>query len=81
MFARLDVLEDYPEFYDRQLNEIVMENDEKVSCWVYMLKNFPEKLLTFPMLDEYRDSAEKPYQERSKRISNILAKNDLNYES
>jgi gamma-glutamylaminecyclotransferase len=81
MFARLDVLEDYPEFYDRQINEIILEeNNEKVSCWVYMIKNFPEKLLSFPMLNEYKNSEEKPYQERSKRIANILAKNDLDYE-
>lgn len=80
MFSQLDVLEDYPEFYDRQINEILLDNDEKVSCWVYMIKNFPEKLLTFPMLDEYKNTAEKPYQERSKRLENISAKNDLEFQ-
>lgn len=83
MFAQLDVLEDYPDFYDRELNEIVMEsgsNVEKLSCWVYLQRNFPEKMLCFPFLSEYCNSEAKPYQERSKRIANILARDDLDFE-
>lgn len=80
MFARLDVLEDYPTFYDRRIEEIdVGEAKEKVPCWVYILKTYPDKLLSLPFLTEYKDTPEKPYQERSQRVSNILAKDDLEF--
>lgn len=80
MLTRLDVLEDYPTFYDREIQEIdVGAGKDKVLCWVYILKNFPENLLNLPLLSEYKDTPEKPYQERSRRVSNILAKNDLMY--
>ncbi|CRK99930.1 CLUMA_CG013230, isoform A [Clunio marinus] len=80
MFARLDVLEDYPEFYDREIQDIDIEDGkEKLKCWVYLLKNFPEKLLNLPHIAEYKNSAEKRYQERCQRVSNILAKDDLEY--
>lgn len=81
MFARLDVLEDYPSFYDREIQEINVGDDkDRLSCWVYVLKNFPEKLLSLPFISDYKDSPEKPYQERCQRVSNILAKDDLEYE-
>lgn len=81
--AHLDVLEDYPSFYDREVNEIVMEsgcNEEKMHCWIYVMKNFPEKMLCFPFLAEYRNSSTKPYQERSRRFEHIIARDDLEYE-
>ena len=80
MLARLDVLEDYPEFYDREVKEIDMESGEvKENCWVYILKNYPAKLLKLPFLTDYRDTPEKAYQSRCQRVSNILAKDDLEY--
>jgi gamma-glutamylaminecyclotransferase len=79
MMARLDVLEDYPEFYDRELQEIERPTGEKDNCWVYIIKSFPEKLLRLPFLIDYRNTTEKPYQERCQRVSNILAKDDLDY--
>lgn len=78
MLGRLDVLEDYPKFYDREEQEITVAS-EIHQCWVYLLKNFPEKLLSLPLLEDYRDTPEKRYQARSQRVSNILAKDDLEY--
>lgn len=79
MLARLDILEDYPKFYDREEQEITVGSG-KEKCWVYILKNFPEKLLNNqPFLTEYKDTPEKRYQTRSQRISSILAKDDLEY--
>lgn len=83
MMAHLDVLEDYPAFYDREVNEIVMEpgsNVEKMNCWIYMMRNFPEKMLCFPTLTEYRNSEDKPYRERCQRLPEIIAKDDLEFE-
>lgn len=78
MLARLDLLEDYPAFYDRAVREIDV-GTEKEQCWLYYLNNFPEKLLSLPHLSEYKDTADKRYQERCQRVSNILAKDDLEY--
>lgn len=79
MLARLDILEDYPQFYDREMQDITVGADIH-QCWVYLLKNFPEKLLSLPFLTDYRDNEEKRYQARSQRVSNILARDDLEYE-
>lgn len=78
MLTRLDILEDYPQFYDREVQDITV-GTETHQCWVYLLKNFPEKLLSLPLLTDYRDTAEKRYQARSQRVTNILAKDDLEY--
>ena len=43
-----------------------------------MLKNYPEKLLKLPMLTSYESSQDKPYLERSKRVS-IAARDDLEF--
>lgn len=45
-----------------------------IPCWIYLLKQFPEQLLNKPHLEEYKNSNENPYIERSKRESNIQAK-------
>ncbi|CRK99928.1 CLUMA_CG013228, isoform A [Clunio marinus] len=78
MFARLDVLEDYPEFYDREILDIdIGDGKEKLKCWVYFLKNFPEKLLNLPHITEYKCENEFPYQSESQNVSNILSKENL----
>lgn len=79
MLARLDELEDYPDFYDRAVREINVAEGQSEQCWLYYLNRFPEKLLSLPHLAEYKDTPEKSYQERCKRVKNILAKDDLDY--
>lgn len=76
MLTRLDELEDYPQFYDRELQDINV-GSEKEKCWVYIIKSFPERMLNFPLLSEYKNTTEKAYQDRCQRVSNILAKDDL----
>uniref|UniRef100_A0A182JQ59 Gamma-glutamylcyclotransferase family protein n=1 Tax=Anopheles christyi TaxID=43041 RepID=A0A182JQ59_9DIPT len=64
MLGRLDVLEDYPRLYDRRPEEIRCEVSNTVECcWVYLMRSFPKRLLELPLLEEYRDSTEKPYVE------------------
>lgn len=78
MLARLDMLEDYPSFYDRELQEIyVGDNDEKVTCLVYLLKTCFDKLLSFPFISEYKNTAENPYQAICQSVSEILVKDEL----
>uniref|UniRef100_A0A182WY00 Gamma-glutamylcyclotransferase family protein n=1 Tax=Anopheles quadriannulatus TaxID=34691 RepID=A0A182WY00_ANOQN len=64
MLGRLDVLEDYPQLYDRRPEEIRNETSSAVECClVYLIRSFPKRLLELPLLEEYRDTPEKPYAE------------------
>lgn len=77
MLGVLDKLEDYPNWYDRQEHD--METPEsKISCWVYLLKDFPARLLQLEHITCYKNNPEKPYLERSERLS-IIARDDLEY--
>ncbi|GAB0094592.1 Troponin C-akin-1 protein [Sergentomyia squamirostris] len=82
MMGKLDELEGYPEFYDREIQEMKMldqEEEKTLPCWVYLLRSFPDHLLQYEMLSEYRDTPEHRYCERSKRDPTISAKADLVY--
>lgn len=51
----------------------------RVQCWVYMLQNFPDSMLTKPLLESYLNTEEQPYTERSLRDIKIRAKDDLDF--
>jgi gamma-glutamylcyclotransferase (GGCT)/AIG2-like uncharacterized protein YtfP len=36
-FARLDILEDYPKLYGREIVPITLDNDSALSAWIYFL--------------------------------------------
>ncbi|XP_050067589.1 putative gamma-glutamylcyclotransferase CG2811 [Anopheles maculipalpis] len=64
MLSRLDVLEDYPKLYDRRSEMIRNEETNAIeSCLIYLMRSFPKRLLEKPLLEEYRNSPEKPYVE------------------
>ncbi|XP_049290191.1 putative gamma-glutamylcyclotransferase CG2811 [Anopheles funestus] len=64
MLGRLDVLEVYPKLYDRRPEVIRNEETNVVeSCWIYLMRSFPKRLLEKQLLEEYRDSPDKPYVE------------------
>uniref|UniRef100_A0A1B0BUE4 Gamma-glutamylcyclotransferase family protein n=1 Tax=Glossina palpalis gambiensis TaxID=67801 RepID=A0A1B0BUE4_9MUSC len=51
MLKKIDELEEYPEYYDREIQEIRMEkNDEVEKCWLYLMRNCPDHLLQKPLL-------------------------------
>lgn len=50
-----------------------------IKCWVYTLSDFPDALLAKPMLASYASTAEQPYHERSVRLANVRAKDDLEF--
>ena len=80
MLTELDKLEDYPTWYDRELQDFnVIGSDQKEQAWVYIMKNFPEKMLNLPFISSYKNSTNSPYRERSERLPNVPAKNDLEY--
>jgi gamma-glutamylaminecyclotransferase len=77
MFAVLDKLEDYPNWYDRQILDMATEDGNKIPCWIYMLKSFPEKMLQLNFLSNYESKGDMKYVERSKRT--VSPRDDLEY--
>ncbi|XP_022224544.2 putative gamma-glutamylcyclotransferase CG2811 isoform X2 [Drosophila obscura] len=63
MFSKLDQLEDYPNYYDREQQTIRTEVDGPMECWLYLIRNFPEKMLAKPQLSAYHNTPEQPYSE------------------
>ncbi|CAK1593130.1 unnamed protein product [Parnassius mnemosyne] len=58
MLGNLDILEDHPNYYIREIDNIEIKKDdvdntETMKCWIYFLKSFKEELLTKPMLENY----------------------------
>ncbi|XP_053681140.1 troponin C-akin-1 protein-like [Anopheles nili] len=73
LFEQLDVLEDYRKLYDRQIEDInVGIEGGNVPCWLYLLRNCPDRLLKLPMLTEYKNTLEKPYSRRAPGKVNIF---------
>ncbi|KAF4531703.1 hypothetical protein B566_EDAN012510 [Ephemera danica] len=54
MLEHLDVLEDHPNFYVREQEDISTDPDRKIQkCWVYLIKKFRHELLQQPHLECY----------------------------
>nr|XP_036218431.1 putative gamma-glutamylcyclotransferase CG2811 isoform X3 [Bactrocera oleae] len=79
MFANLDVLEDYPNYYDREIQQIKTEKNEYIDCWLYLIKQYPDQLLFKRYLEKYNNSETLPYCERSERLPEVKAKDDMTY--
>lgn len=50
-----------------------------MTCWLYLIRKFPAKLLEKPHVAAYHNTPEQPYRERSERDVNINARDDLEY--
>lgn len=79
MFANLDVLEEYPKYYDREHQAILTDQNETLECWLYLIRNYPESMLSKPLLSSYHNTSEQAYSEKSVRDPKIAAKHDLSY--
>ncbi|KAH8252495.1 hypothetical protein KR032_000255, partial [Drosophila birchii] len=77
MFGKLDELEEYPNYYDREEQAIRTEHGETVNCWLYLIRNFPEKLLAKEQLESYHNTPQQPYSEKSART--VPSRDDLSY--
>ncbi|XP_055374256.1 putative gamma-glutamylcyclotransferase CG2811 isoform X2 [Condylostylus longicornis] len=78
MLSKLDILEDYPQYYDREIRDIQMGN-ETLKCWLYLIRKFPESLLNKKLLTSYSNTKELPYRERYLRTENIKPIDDLSF--
>ena len=79
MLRHLDVLEDYPSFYQRELRPVQMSGGSVANCLVYLLKMFRPELLKAEMLSDYRSSGAhgRPYGERYLRDPSYDYKSDV----
>ncbi|GLH15236.1 Putative gamma-glutamylcyclotransferase CG2811 [Gryllus bimaculatus] len=68
MLQHLDVLQQYPDFYYRDMIEVLC-GSKKVSAFVYVLREFRPFLMEEPFLEEYSSNGDhgKRYVERAER--------------
>jgi len=70
MLGQLDILEDHPTYYRRRHEEVVKSgSEETLSCWVYILVQAKEEMMSLPLLSEYRSKGDhgRPYVPREER--------------
>jgi len=48
-----------------------------IQCWLYLIRNFPDKMLAKELLISYHNTPERPYNEKSVRT--VSARDDLSY--
>ncbi|KAL0809549.1 hypothetical protein ABMA28_011083 [Loxostege sticticalis] len=85
MLSKLDILEDHPSYYVRELDDITVVGKgevpevKEIKCWVYFLKKFKQELLQRPLLEVYSSKGGHglPYMERSKRDPNYNYKPEV----
>ncbi|XP_063370625.1 putative gamma-glutamylcyclotransferase CG2811 isoform X1 [Cydia amplana] len=56
MLSNLDILEDHPKFYVREVDDILIQKGNETTttkCWVYFLKTFKPELLKKPTMSNY----------------------------
>ncbi|XP_018571032.1 putative gamma-glutamylcyclotransferase CG2811 isoform X2 [Anoplophora glabripennis] len=58
VLAKLDTLEDHPNYYIRDLYDVESLNEtrEKTKAWIYVIKNFKKDLLNQPFYESYSNS-------------------------
>ncbi|XP_077284226.1 putative gamma-glutamylcyclotransferase CG2811 isoform X2 [Arctopsyche grandis] len=78
MLANLDVLEDHPNYYIRDLYTVNLDSNQDANgeCWIYFLKTFDEELLNKAKFSCYSSSGDHglPYIDSE----NISTPADLN---
>ncbi|KAF9805553.1 hypothetical protein SFRURICE_020938 [Spodoptera frugiperda] len=88
MLSKLDILEDHPNYYIREIDDIIVKNssssDPQIEkCWVYFLKNFKPELLKREYFDNYSSHGSHglQYMDRSKRDPSYNHKGEIKSDS
>ncbi|GJQ76424.1 hypothetical protein Trydic_g2139 [Trypoxylus dichotomus] len=59
VLANLDILEDHPNFYVRELYTVKnLDGGGDLTAWIYFIKNFKSELLKRPMYENYSSDGE-----------------------
>lgn len=59
MLANLDILEEHPNFYVREIKSVKrIDKNETSKCWIYFLKNFRPELLNQTFYADYSSTGD-----------------------
>lgn len=74
---KLDVLEEHPDYYIRDLYDVVPLNDPNNAdkVWIYVIKDFKDALLNQPFYDNYSSSG----SHGRKYVERYLRGNEYDY--
>lgn len=71
MLEKLDALENHPQYYERKVRKVKLEESGKeVEAWVYLLHQYKPFMMELPFLSDYcslPDDSDKKYITRSLR--------------
>ncbi|XP_067634126.1 troponin C-akin-1 protein [Eurosta solidaginis] len=80
MLSSLDNLEDCQDVFKREVQDMnIGVGEGTVPCWVYLLQEYPENLLTRPFYASYENSSTHPYVMRHLRTHKHPPQEDLAY--
>jgi len=80
MLKHLDILEEHPTFYTRELEQIVLFTDDVgLESWIYLLKKFKPEMLEREHFADYSSSGAHGlvYSERYQRDPSYNCKQDV----
>lgn len=80
MLKHLDILEEHPTFYTRELEQIVLCTDDvELESWIYLLKKFKPEILEREHFTDYSSSGAHGllYAERYQRDPSYNYKQDV----
>lgn len=80
MLQHLDILEEHPTFYTREIEEIELYTDNTISeCWIYLLKKFRLEMLQQQHFADYSSHGDHGlvYSERYQRDPSYNCKQDV----
>lgn len=80
MLANLDILEEHPDFYVREIKSVKrLDTKETSSCWIYFLKTFRPQLLNQTFYSDYSSTGDHglKYAERYLRDPNHPARGEV----
>jgi len=80
MLKHLDILEEHPTFYTRELEKIVLCTDDvELESWIYLLKKFKPEMLEREHFADYSSSGAHGliYSERYQRDPSYNYKQDV----
>ncbi|XP_069692456.1 putative gamma-glutamylcyclotransferase CG2811 isoform X1 [Periplaneta americana] len=80
MLQHLDILEDHPSFYVREIGKVKLTADDTVEdCWIYLIKKFKPEMLAQEHFEDYSSTGAHglAYRERYLRDKSYDIKQDV----
>jgi len=77
--AALDILENHPTLYVREIRSFQTEDGSAIEAWIYLLKQYKQEMLELEMYDCYKSNGNhgKKYVARYERDTHLTSPNDV----